>query len=259
MSVIVVRQLSKVFHTPAGPLYAIDRIDLEVDKGEFVCVVGASGCGKSTLLNIIAGFEKVSEGEVLLEGVPVKGIDRRACMVFQQYALFPWKTVIENVEFGLKMKGVSRRERRETSELFIQMVGLKGFEASYPKELSGGMKQRVSIARALANDPDILLMDEPFAALDAMNRQVLQEELMRIYKQSGKTILFVTHSIDEALLLSTRIVIMTSRPGKIKAIVDNKLPWPRDSSVQLTPVYQEMKASVWQSVREEVLRAAVMV
>jgi NitT/TauT family transport system ATP-binding protein len=176
-------------------------------------------------------------------------------MIFQQYALFPWKTVRENVEFGLKMKRVPRGERQAIGAEFIELVGLKGFENSYPHALSGGMKQRVSIARALANDPEVMLLDEPFAALDAMTRQVLQEELARIYEQSRKTILFITHSIDEALLLASRIIVMTARPGRIAQDIVNDLPYPRSASVQLSSRYNELKKEIWNTVQAEVLKS----
>ena len=175
-------------------------------------------------------------------------------MIFNNM-LFSLETVVENVEFGLKMKRVKLSERRKITQKYIDLVGLQGFEKHYPVQLSGGMKQRVSIARSLANDPEIMLMDEPFAALDAMTRQVLQEELMRIYRESHKTILFITHSIDEALLLSTSIAVMTSRPGRIKDTLKNDLPWPRSAEVQLTDRYQELKNSIWHSVQEEVMRS----
>src|SRR5215469_13625069 len=190
-------------------LVAIRDLSLEVLEGEFVCILGASGCGKSTLLNIFAGFLRPSSGRVLLHGEPILGIEPRCGMVFQSYALFPWKTVQANVEFGLKMQGRSRLERREIAARFIEMVQLKGFEDRYPHELSGGMQQRVTIARALASAPEVLLMDEPFAALDAMTRQVMQEELLDIQARSRMTVVFITHNIDEALILADRIVVLS--------------------------------------------------
>ncbi|MDI6823156.1 MAG: ABC transporter ATP-binding protein [Bacillota bacterium] len=257
MEAIRALEVSKVFHSPGKPeVQALKGIDLTVEQGEFLCIVGATGCGKSTFLNIVAGFEVPSSGEVFVFGTPVKGVNPRCGMIFQQYALFPWLTVEQNVEFGLCMRGVSPRERREIAQRYIALVGLTGFERSYPKHLSGGMKQRVAIARALANDPQILLMDEPFAALDAMTRQVMQEELLRLYRESGKTVLFVTHSIDEALLLSTRILVMTARPGRVKMEIRNDLPWPRSAAVQLTDRYQELKSSIWDAVQEEVMAGA---
>ena len=257
MAIIQVDNVTKVFSSNKGKdTTALKNVDLKVEEGEFFVIVGASGCGKTTLINMIAGFEQPTGGTILHHGEPVLGVDPRCGMVFQQYALFPWKTVIENIEFGLKLKGVTFRERRQQVQKYIKMVGLDDCENSYPKQLSGGMKQRVSIARALANNTDVMLMDEPFSALDAMTRQVMQEELMRIYQESSKTIIFITHSIDEALLLSTRLVVMTSRPGRIKKTIINDLPWPRNSSMQLMDRYQQLKSSIWDSVQEEVIKSA---
>jgi NitT/TauT family transport system ATP-binding protein len=234
-------------------IVAIQDLSLEVHEGEFVCILGASGCGKSTLLNIFAGFLRPSAGRVLLHGEPILGIEPRCGMVFQSYALFPWKTVRGNVEFGLKMQGVSARERRRRTEEFIALVKLNGFEDHYPGELSGGMQQRVSLARILAADPEVLLMDEPFGALDAMTRQVLQEELLRIHEHSRKTTLFITHNIDEALILADRIILMSARPGRVKAELRNTLPRPRHVDIQLSPDYARLKSSVWSHVQEELL------
>lgn len=254
MAIIEAKNVTKIFETPKGPMKALDRISLTVNQEDFLCIVGASGCGKTTLLNLMAGFEQPTSGEIIVKGKPVKNIHSDVTMVFQQYALFPWKTVIENVEFGLKMKHVPKKERREIANEYIQMVKLDGFQNSYPKQLSGGMKQRVSIARALASDTEILLMDEPFAALDAMTRQILQEELVSIQEKSKKTIVFITHSIDEALLLSNRIAIFTSRPGRLKMEMNNDLPRPRTAEVQISEQYRNMKSTTWQSVQEEVLK-----
>ncbi|MDR5777194.1 MULTISPECIES: ABC transporter ATP-binding protein [unclassified Caballeronia] len=237
-----------------GALQVLKEVDLEVAKGEFLVLLGASGCGKSTMLNMISGFEPPTQGRVLVNGREVKDVEPACGMVFQQYALFPWKTVSENVAFGLKMRGVGRAERRDAARRYIEAVGLKGFEDSYPGALSGGMKQRVSIARVLANDPDVMLLDEPFAALDAMTRQVLQEQLLSIYEKSGKTIVFITHSIDEALLLSTRMIVMGAKPGRIVQDIRNDLPLPRTAEVQLSPAYLEMKKSIWETVQAEVMR-----
>ena len=233
-------------------LLAVRDVCLDVAESEFLCLLGASGCGKTTLLNIFAGFIQPSAGRVLLQGKPITGIEPRCGMVFQSYALFPWKTVRGNVEFGLKMKGVPPAERRQIADRFIDMVKLRGFEDRYPTELSGGMQQRVTLARILAADPEVLLMDEPFAALDAMTRQVMQEELLRIHEQSRKTTVFITHNIDEALILADRIVVLSARPGRVKAIVENDLPRPRHVAIQLTPQYSAFKAKVWQYVEEEV-------
>lgn len=248
---ISIQGVSKHF----GEFQALQQVDLEVKQGEFVVLLGASGCGKSTLLNLITGFERPTSGRIVVNGREVNTVDPHCGMVFQQYALFPWLTVKDNVAFGLKMKGVSRAERAAVAQRFIEMVGLKGFEDKYPNALSGGMRQRVSIARVLANDPDVILLDEPFAALDAMTRQVLQDELLRIYEQSRKTIVFITHSIDEALLLSTRMLIMSARPGRIVTDLHNDLPMPRTAEVQLSPRYNELKSQIWETVQAEVMRS----
>jgi NitT/TauT family transport system ATP-binding protein len=235
-------------------LAALRDLSLAVNEGEFVCILGASGCGKSTLLNIFAGFTPPSAGRVLLRDEIIIGIEPRCGMVFQSYALFPWKTVRGNVEFGLKMQGVSAGERRRRAEQYIELVKLSGFEDRYPSELSGGMQQRVSLARILAADPEVLLMDEPFGALDAMTRQVLQEELLRIHEHSRKTTLFITHNIDEALILADRIIVMSARPGRVKAELRNTLPRPRHVDIQLSPDYARLKSVVWTEVEQELLR-----
>lgn len=233
-----------------GDVVALDSLDLEVKRGEFVVLVGASGCGKSTLLNLFAGFEEPTEGSIQLLGAEIAGVEPRCGMVFQNYALFPWLTVRKNIAFGPSLRGDDIEDR--VTEL-IKTVGIEGFDDHYPTQLSGGMKQRVALARTLANDPEVLLCDEPFAALDAMTRQVLQEELSRVAAETGKTVVFITHSIDEALLLSDRIVVMTARPGRIKVSLDNPLPRPRSAKQQMTPEYLELKREIWESVQEEVL------
>jgi NitT/TauT family transport system ATP-binding protein len=254
-AVLIADRVSKEFAVGGRQrLVAIRDLSLDIADGEFVCLVGASGCGKSTLLNIFAGFTPPSAGRVLLHGEPILGIEPRCGMVFQSYALFPWKTVLGNVEFGLKMQGMRAGERRRLAERFIDLVKLNGFENRYPGELSGGMQQRVSLARILAADPEVLLMDEPFGALDAMTRQVLQEELLRIHEQSRKTTLFITHNIDEALILADRIVVMSARPGRVKAELRNTLPRPRHVDIQLSPDYARLKSAVWRHVQEELLK-----
>ncbi len=252
---IETQNVTKIFTGKDGDVVALKDLGLQVFDGEFVVIVGASGCGKTTLLNLIAGFERPSSGRILLKGREVTGVNPLCGMIFQQYALFPWKTVQDNVEFGLKMKRTLKAERRKVAARFIDLVGLQGFENTYPHQLSGGMKQRVSIARALANDPEVMLLDEPFAALDAMTRQVLQEQLVHIYEKSGKTIIFITHSIDEALLLSSRICVMTARPGRIAQDIDNDLPHPRNAEVQLSARYMELKRLIWNTVQAEVLKS----
>lgn len=248
---IALHGVSKQF----GSLTALSDVSLSIDEGEFVVIVGASGCGKSTLLNLVAGFEQPSDGQVLLQGKPVTEITPATGMVFQQYALFPWLSVLDNIAYGLKMKGMGKAQRHECAYQYVEMVGLRGFEKTYPKALSGGMRQRVSIARVLANDPAVMLLDEPFAALDAMTRQVLQEQLVQIYEKSRKTIVFITHSIDEALLLSSRIVIMTARPGRVAHDIANDLPHPRNAAVQLSDRYLQLKQQIWGTVQAEVIRS----
>jgi len=251
--IIQARGLSMTFSTRKGPLTALEAFDLQVRTGEVVCIVGASGCGKSTFLNIMAGFLQPSAGELLLGGEPIRGVEPRCGMIFQHYALFPWMTVQDNVAFGPRLKGVARRQRRERARHWISLVGLEGFEQAYPGELSGGMQQRVALSRALANDPEVLLCDEPFAALDAMTRQILQQELLRVVAETGKTVLFITHSIDEALILSDRLIVMSARPGRVKASYRNDLPRPRTMDVQLTDRFLELKREVWDLVQEEVM------
>ncbi|MGD8589397.1 MAG: ABC transporter ATP-binding protein, partial [Chromatiales bacterium] len=202
--------VNMTFSTRKGPLTALEDFNLEVRSGEVVCIVGASGCGKSTFLNLMAGFLHPSSGDLLLHGQPIRGVEPRCGMIFQNYALFPWMTVLDNVSFGPRLKGMSRKQRLERARHWIALVGLEGFEQAYPGELSGGMQQRVALSRALANDPQVLLCDEPFAALDAMTRQILQQELLRVVAETGKTVLFITHSIDEALILSDRLVVMSA-------------------------------------------------
>jgi len=250
--ILEMKNVGKIFSQNGRAIEALRGANLRVKKGEFICLIGASGCGKSTLLNMFAGFIQPSRGRVLLRGEAITRIEPRCGMVFQSYALFPWKTVRGNVEFGLKMKGVAAAERRRIAQGFIELVKLGGFEERYPLELSGGMQQRVTLARILAADPEVLLMDEPFAALDALTRQVMQEELLRIHEQNRKTTVFITHNIDEALILADRIVVMSARPGRVKAIVANDLARPRHVSIQLSPEFAALKAQIWGHVEEEV-------
>lgn len=222
------KHLSKVFTKDNRSVTALEEFELDVADGEFVCLVGPSGCGKTTVLRIVAGLEPKTGGTVTVHGKDVTSAGSGRGMVFQEFALFPWRTVRKNIEFGLEMKGVPEEERSKISSRFVELVGLKGFEDSHPSELSGGMKQRVGIARALANEPEVLLMDEPFGALDAQTRNLMQKELLRIWAATKKTILFVTHSVDEAVFLADRIVVMTARPGKVREIIPVELPRPRD-------------------------------
>jgi NitT/TauT family transport system ATP-binding protein len=224
--------MTKVFPKGADQLVALEDINLEVMDGEFVCILGPSGCGKTTLLRIIAGLEQKTSGSMALKGKEITGPGPDRGMVFQEFALFPWRTVRRNIEFGLEVKGVPAAKQRESSQKYIDLVGLKGFEDSHPNQLSGGMKQRVGIARALANEPAILLMDEPFGALDAQTRNQMQKELLRIWSETRKTIIFITHSVDEAVFLSDRVVVLTSRPGRVKTVHRIELPRPRDRASQ---------------------------
>lgn len=260
MSKVLIRadKVSKIFATRKGELGALQDFSLEVEQGEVVCIVGASGCGKSTFLNLLAGFMAPSSGKVWLEGEEITGVEPRCGMIFQNYALFPWMNVLDNVSFGARLKGLSKKQRHAISQGWIERVGLQGFEQAYPGELSGGMQQRVALTRALANEPDVLLCDEPFAALDAMTRQIMQEELLRIVHDSQKTVIFITHSIDEALILSDRLVVMSARPGRVKAIYQNDLPRPRKLDVQLTDRFLELKREVWDLVQEEVIGSMTM-
>ncbi len=226
--VLQVQAVHKRFAAAGGEVEALRAVDLAVARGEFVCLIGASGCGKSTLLRLIGGFETPSEGQVLMDGRPVTGPGPERGMVFQDYGLFPWLSVRRNIEFGLVARGRPRAEVRTTAERFIEIIGLARFADAYPHQLSGGMKQRVAIARVLANDAAVVLMDEPFGALDAMTRERLQDELLSLWSSTGLTVLFVTHAIEEAILLADRIVVMSPGPGRITAEVPVRLARPRD-------------------------------
>ncbi|MEU6585561.1 ABC transporter ATP-binding protein [Nocardia sp. NPDC046763] len=234
---------------------ALADISVDVRDGEFLVLVGPSGSGKSTLLDLLGGLGKPTSGQILLDGVPVTGPGLDRGIVFQQYALLPWRTARANIEFGLEAKGIRRRERRETSEHYLELVGLAGFGNRYPHELSGGMKQRVAIARSLAFDPEVLLMDEPFAALDAQTRESLQDELLRIWRATGKTVLFITHGIDEAVYLGQRVAVLTSRPGRIKAVVDIDLDRDGDPDIRSSERFRELRHHVWSLLHDEVARA----
>jgi len=222
-----IRNLTKTFSTEDGEMMALEDISIEVKPAEFLCIIGPSGCGKTTLLRMVAGLDHPSSGEIILDGKEVKGPSPDRGMVFQEFSLFPWRTVLKNVEFGLEIKGVGDKARREIAEKYIELVGLQGFENHYPYELSGGMKQRVAIARALATEPSILLMDEPFGSVDAQTRNILQEELLEIWKRTKKTVLFVTHSVDEAVYLADRVAVMSARPGCLIKCLDIDIPRPR--------------------------------
>jgi len=248
--------VGKTFTSRGSAVTALEGISLDVHSGEFLVIVGPSGCGKSTLLDLLAGLARPTSGQVLVDGVPVTGPGLDRGIVFQQYALLPWRTAQGNVEFGLEARGLPRRERTARAQEFLELVGLAGFADRYPHELSGGMKQRVAIARSLAFDPDVLLMDEPFAALDAQTRDGLQDELLRIWQRTGKTVVFITHGIDEAVYLGQRVAVMTSRPGRIKEIVDVRLA-ARSATEDLRsdPEFARYRHQIWTLLRDEVSRA----
>ncbi|AIQ12777.1 ABC transporter ATP-binding protein [Paenibacillus durus] len=235
---------------------ALQDVDLEVRPGEFLTIVGPSGCGKSTLLDLIAGLATPTEGELYIDGKRITGPALDRGIVMQGYALFPWRTVRRNVEFGLEIKKVPKKDRKAISDRFLELVGLSSYADRYPYELSGGMKQRVAIARALAYDPEVLLMDEPFAAVDAQTRETLQDELLRIWEQTGKTIIFVTHSIDEAVALADRVVVMSPNPGRVREIVPVSLPRPRSvGDVQSTADFSWIRHRVWELLQGETATA----
>lgn len=260
MSEISIRNVSKVFGAQndeqSDQVIALADVSFEIARGEFFCIIGPSGCGKTTLLHTIAGFATPTKGEALNDGNPISGPGPDRIMMFQEYGLFPWLTVWENIEFGLLAKGTPPKERAETIRYYVDMVGLSGFEKRHPAEISGGMKQRVSIARALAPDPDIVLMDEPFAALDSLTRDLLQEEILRIWEKTGKTFVLITHNIEEAVFLGDRVLAMSARPGRIKEIINIDIPRPRDASVRTHDKhFAEYKERLSQLLRSEVVRA----
>ena len=233
------------------PVIALSNFNLDIAQGEFVSIVGPSGCGKSTFLNIVLGLIEPASGVIQLNGTRISGPGQERAMVFQEFGLLPWRSVTANVELGLELKGVSSAKRAARAKELINLVGLEGFENHYPHELSGGMKQRVGLARALATEPEVLLMDEPFAALDAQTRDLMQSELLQIWERSKKTVLFVTHSIEEAAYLSDRVIVMTARPGRTKDVIQIDLPRPRDYEMRLTPKFNEIKLRIWEVLREE--------
>lgn len=238
-----IERLSKVFQTDGHAVPVLNDITLDVREGELVCILGPSGCGKSTLLNIVGGFVPATSGGVTIDGEPVKGPDPRRVFVFQERGVFPWLTVEGNIGFGLSRHEASEKARRIAH--YVRLVGLEGFEKAYPQELSGGMKQRVEVARALAVDPDVLYLDEPFGALDSITRLVMRSELLRIWEAEKKTILFVTHDIEESVQLADRIVVLSARPGSIRRIVDVDLAHPRDLS---SPRYLELRDSIFEEI-----------
>ncbi|MFL5001922.1 MAG: ABC transporter ATP-binding protein [Xanthobacteraceae bacterium] len=253
-AILVVDGITKRFTTPDGVLTAVDNVSLTVAPGEFLGVIGPSGCGKSTLFNVIGGLTDGYEGRVSVAGETVSGPHRSIGMVFQEESTFPWRSVIDNVAFPLEIAGLSKAERYDKARHFVDLVGLDGFERRYPAELSGGMRQRVSMARTLASEPKILLMDEPFAALDEQTRLLLGDKVLQIQQQLQQTTLIITHNITEAVQLSDRILVMTYRPGKVKRIVDIDLPRPRTSEIVSSEAFGRYVAQIWSDLREEASR-----
>lgn len=251
---IIAKNLTRYYGTKGNGLLALDHFNLDVQTGEFVCLTGPSGCGKTTFLRILGGLMEQTDGELIIRRkgdyqTPLTSI------VFQEYAVFPWRTVIDNVTFGLEMRDVPEKEREEVAYFYVEKVGLSDFAHSYPHELSGGMKQRVAIARALASDPEILLMDEPFGALDAQTRTILQEELLKVWEEERKTVIYITHSIEEAILLGDRVVVMTARPGKKKCEFEIDFERPRSIKIHKSKRYGELYYEIWQELFEEVRRS----
>jgi len=237
-----------------GRLRALDRVNLTVEDGEFVSIVGPSGCGKTTFLSVVDGLLPATSGRVLVDGVEVARPGPDRAVVFQDASLLPWRTALDNVGYGLECNGAGRRQAREHAEKFVALVGLQGFEHNYPYELSGGMQQRVNLARALAVDPEILLLDEPFAALDAQTRETMQQELLRIWNETRKTAVFITHDIVEAVYLADRVIVFTARPGRVKEILKVDIPRPRDLRVKRDQRFLELETRIWESIREEAAR-----
>lgn len=257
MNLLSIQGVSRTFTSHKGAsTKALLPVDFEVRENDFVTILGPSGCGKSTMLRIVAGLDFPTTGQVLLDGQVVDGPGADRGMVFQSYTLFPWLTVAQNIRFGLREKGVAEAVQKERSDYFIAKVGLRGFENHFPKQLSGGMQQRTAIARALANDPKILLMDEPFGALDNQTRVLMQELLLGIWEAERKTVMFVTHDIDEAIFMANRVAVFSARPGRIKADIPVNLPHPRHYTVKTSPEFMELKARLTEEIRAESLAAA---
>ncbi|BAM91915.1 putative ABC transporter ATP-binding protein [Bradyrhizobium oligotrophicum S58] len=258
MTTLVIDQVTRTFPARQGhaPTRALEPVALTIGNNDFVTILGPSGCGKSTLLRIVAGLDHPTSGKVLLDGRDVTGPGADRGMVFQSYTLFPWLTVRENIAFGLRERGVPEAERNVVADRFIQQIGLKGFENHWPKQLSGGMQQRCAIARALANDPKILLLDEPFGALDNQTRVLMQEMLLGIWERDQKTVLFVTHDIEEAIFLGSRVLVMSARPGRIKADIKIELPHPRSYKVKTSPEFVALKERMVEEIRAEALKVA---
>ena len=256
MSSVSIQAVSRVFETAKGQrTQALQPVDFEVRDNDFVTILGPSGCGKSTLLRIVAGLDHATSGRVLLDGVPVEGPGADRGMVFQSYTLFPWLTIEQNIRFGLRERGMPEAQQKERAAYFIAKVGLRGFEQHFPKQLSGGMQQRTAIARALANDPKILLMDEPFGALDNQTRVLMQELLLGIWEAERKTVMFVTHDIDEAIFMANRVAVFSARPGRIKTELAVDLPHPRHYTIKTSPEFMDLKARLTEEIRAESLAA----
>ena len=255
---LVIEGVSRVFPGVRGgaPTRALEPATLSVAENDFITILGPSGCGKSTLLRIVAGLDRPTEGRVLLDGREVRGPGADRGMVFQSYTLFPWLTVADNIGFGLRERGVPEAEAKSIVASYVDKVGLRGFEQHWPKQLSGGMQQRTAIARALANDPEILLLDEPFGALDNQTRGLMQELLLGIWERERKTVLFVTHDIEEAIFIASRVLVMSARPGRIKADIAVDLPYPRHYTIKTSPVFSDLKARLTEEIRAEAVLAA---
>jgi len=258
MSKLVVQEVGRIFPGVRGgaPVTALQPTDLTIGANEFVTILGPSGCGKSTLLRMIAGLDRPTSGTISLDKRQVTGPGADRGMVFQSYTLFPWLTIAQNIAFGLNEKGLPAAQQREIVASYVDKVGLKGFENHYPKQLSGGMQQRTAIARALANDPDVLLLDEPFGALDNQTRALMQELLLGIWEREKKTVLFVTHDIEEAIFIASRCLVMSARPGRIKADVPINLPHPRHYTLKTSPEFSSLKARLTEDIRAEAVLAA---
>lgn len=253
---ITVQNLEKSFVGPDGKrLHVLKDVNFEVRRGEFFSIVGPSGCGKTTTLRIIAGIIDYDKGTILIDGKEVKGPSKDVGFVFQTFNLLPWRTVLKNIEFGLEVRGVPPEQRRQIAMKYLKLVGLEGFENYYPRQISGGMMQRTAIARALAIEPKVLLMDEPLANLDAQTRDYMQEELLKIWRETGKTILYVTHNIEEAVFLSDRVAVFSARPGMVMEILDIDLPRPRTEEVKMEPKFMYYRTHIWQRIKEYVKRA----
>lgn len=256
MTLVNIDGVSKTYNvnSPEDSVEAVRDVDLDVEEGEFLSIVGPTGCGKSTLLEMVAGLISPTDGEIRLNGTKITEPNERIGFVFQNDSTFPWRTTLENVEFGLEMHGEDKQSRRERAREVIDLVGLGGFEEKHPTELSGGMRQRVAIARTLVMNPDIMLMDEPFGSLDEQTRLILGEELLRICRETNQTTLFVTHSITEAIHLSDRVFVMSARPGEVKDLVDVPIERPRDADVVTTETFNEIEDRIWNSLRDEAMR-----